>query len=99
MSAEVRCGSSLHLVSRREQFWVKRVTIQKVIQDLFEVSLVFFQHLLRLIQRIIAVAQDIDQPGMEDAILKSLNHDYLNWEYIILLVPLSGNKFTWFFVE
>src|SRR5690606_14743527 len=44
------------------------VAIQKIVKDLPEIAFVFLQHLLRLIKRIVSMAQDIEQARMENAI-------------------------------
>src|SRR5690606_22778628 len=60
------CGCDLR--NLREQIGIKGIAIQEVVQNLLKVSLVLIEHLLRLIQRVVAVTEDVDQARVQNAV-------------------------------
>lgn len=65
---------------QREQIGIEGVAIQEVVQNLLEVSLVLIEHLLRLIQRVVAVTEDVDQTRVQNAVR------------VIIVLPDAGRK-------
>ena len=52
----------------REKFRIERKAVHEISKNVPEIFFVLFDHLSRIIQRVVSVAQDVHEPGVEDTL-------------------------------